>query len=100
MSDRPAIGAVAGQAVVDVAHRHQPHHERDLLAAQTVGIAGPVEALVVPADQPDRVANRRQRLDDVRPLDGVLLDDPVLLGRQSGRLVQDGVGDADLADVV
>ncbi len=45
-------------------------------------------------------ASSDRALQDLMADRGVCLDDPVLVGGQPSGLVQDGVGDADLADVV
>ena len=54
---RGAVRAVGGERVERVGDREHARGERDLLAAQPVGIAGAVPALVVVAD--DELARRR-----------------------------------------
>ena len=99
-ADRVAVGAALGHRLVGVADEDDPRAERDLLACEPVRIAVAVPALVARADQRrDRCHRRRRRQDPLadrrvghhqRPL--VVVERP--------DLVQDAVGDRDLADVV
>ena len=100
MRQRRAIRAIARHCIVDVGHGQDPDQERDCVALEPVGITPPIEPLVVPANQGDHVVERLERLDDLDALDGMLRDDPHLVLTQFARLVEDGVGNADLADVV
>ena len=83
-----------------VDHRDDASTERDLLAAETVGVTRAVEMLVVmPDDQPDVLPGvdvRENRRADLR----VGLHHLAFLGGQRLRLAQQCFGDRDLADVV
>ena len=63
LRDGAAVDALAGERVVDVADAQDAHLERELLAAQAVGVAAAVEPLVVPAHerQPPRRSRRCAR---------------------------------------
>ena len=98
---RLAVGAVGGHRVVRVAAEDDPRGERDLLAGEAVRVAPAVPALVAGAD--DLADARHQAADAVEQqlaLDRVRLDQLELLVGELGRLVQDLLGDRDLADVV
>ena len=71
-----------------------------LLALQAVGVAAAVPALVVVADDGREVARHAQRVADALADLGVLAHDAELVVRQRAGLVEDVLGDADLADVV
>ena len=100
------VAAVARQRVVYVRERDHLRRDRDLLAEQAVRVAAAVPALVMPAADLDRgleqrlLAVRRQPLEHGRADGGMGADDVELLGRQAARLVEDALGNADLADVV
>src|SRR2546421_621158 len=77
-----------------------PGFDRNLLALQAIGIAGPIPALVFGSNDG---TERRQELDrgedplaDYR----MLPHDGELFWRERSRLLEDIAGDADLADVV
>ena len=94
------VGAAADDGVEGVGERDDAGAERDALALQAVGIAGAVPALVVVADDGREVARHAQRVADALADLGVLAHDPELVLGQRPGLVQDVLGDADLADVV
>src|SRR5690606_25485711 len=96
----PLVGPLARKGVAHVHHREDPRREGDLLALEPPGIAAAVPALVVAVGNIRRLAqvgNGGQHLETVQ---GVALHDLPLLRRQLAGLQEDGVGDADLADVV
>ena len=74
--------------------------ERDLVPAQTVRIAGAVEALVVVPDRRHGVGHEAETVDDPGSLGGVPAHQAPLLGVETRRLHQDRVRDRQLADVV
>ena len=100
------VAAVARQRVIYVRQRDYLRRDRDLLAEQAVRVAAAVPALVMPAADLDGgleqrlLAVRRQPLEHGRADGGMGADDVELLGRQAARLVEDVLGNADLADVV
>ena len=100
------VAAVARQRVIYVRQRDYLRRDRDLLAEQAVRVAAAVPALVMPAADLDGgleqrlLAVRRQPLEHGRADGGMGTDDVELLGRQAARLVEDVLGNADLADVV
>ena len=67
--------------------------------AEAVGIAAALDALVV-VEHPDGLPRELGAAEDLVPQRGVRLDRRVLRRIQRGRLLQDGVGHADLAHVV
>ena len=74
--------------------------QRDLLADEAVGVAGAVVPLVVVADERALGGELVDVLEDLLALGRVLVHEDPLLARELLRLQQDGVADADLADVV
>lgn len=100
------VAAVARQRVIYVRQRDDLRRDRDLLAEQAVRVAAAVPALVMPAADLDGgfeqrlLAVRCQPLEHGRADGGMGADDVELLGRQAARLVEDVLGNADLADVV
>ena len=97
---RLAVAAVGGHRLEGVAHEHDPRGERDRLARELVGVAVAVHALV------RRAHDRRHALERGRGLQDALADDRVAAHElplgvvQRARLVEDRVGDGDLAHVV
>ena len=96
---REAIGPVGGHRLEGVGDKDDARLERDLLAGEAVGIAAAVEALVVVA-HPARLELHVGGLDDVVAQQRVALHVLVLVVGELGGLVEDRVGDADLAHVV
>src|SRR4051794_12482100 len=96
----PAVGAVGHHRVVGVAGEDDAGPDRDLLALQAVRVAAAVEALVLAADDASHRAEARDRSQDALADDRVGLHDLELVVGQLGGLVEDVVGDGDLADVV
>ncbi|GMA75060.1 hypothetical protein GCM10025880_14770 [Methylorubrum aminovorans] len=84
-----------------VADRHEPHEVTDLRAPQTLRVAGPVEALVMVAYDVEDVGPERglpgQQVGAER---GVGAHHRHLFDRERARLVEDGLGDQRLADIV
>ena len=96
-----AVDPVGGHGVVGVAGEDQARLERDLLAAQSIRIAGPVPALVARADHlADPTQEASNPIEHELPLDRVRLHDLELRVGEGRRLVQDLLGNGDLADVV
>src|SRR5256885_8995245 len=83
-----------------VPHREDPRDERDLFGSEASQIALSVPAFVVMSDPRSDAVDVWKVAEDQVPERDVLLDDLALLVRQLARLSQDGVWDADLADVV
>src|SRR5437763_10115382 len=97
--DALAIWARARHRLERVSDRDDPRLERNLACAPALRVAGAVEALVVVED-PERL-RRHLGGDEDRVADVDVLGHRRLLVRlQRTRLLQDRVGDADLADVV
>src|SRR2546425_7256847 len=74
--------------------------QRDLVAAQTIGVASAVPTLVVAAHHGDDVLEVGQRREDLRADDDVLLDVLELLRAERALLVQHRLAGADLSEVV
>src|ERR671923_108248 len=95
-----AVRAIGGQRVERVRDEDDSRGERNRLAGEAVGVAAAVHSLVArPRDLED---DRREpdAAEDVLRDDGVAPHHlPFLVGQRAG-LVEDRLGDADLADVV
>jgi hypothetical protein len=76
------VGAGRRHGVVGVGHVHNVRGDRDLVPAQSVGVAASIRPLVVQLDNRDVGREKRNGLQDPRPRAGVLLDDVELGGRQ------------------
>jgi hypothetical protein len=95
-----AVRPVGDERVVRVAGQDDARGERDVLAGEPVRVAAAVPALVLVADRRGHVAQAGQRSQDPLADDRVLAHEHPLVGGQRTGLVEDLVGDADLADVV
>ncbi len=99
--ERVAVGAIRGHRVVRVAAEDDPRLDRDLVAGEPVGIATPVEALVRAADDLADVAHEpADSREHPLALDRVRTNHLPLGLVERARLVDDLLGDRDLADVV
>jgi len=83
-----------------VADEHDACDQGDLGASQAVGVAAAVPALVLGPDHGREVRERVHRRDDPLADLGVAAHVVALALGEPARLAQDGVADADLADVV
>ena len=95
-----AIGAVHGHGVEGVGDREDARAQRDLVALQSTGIAGPVVALLVGVNNLSRLRQKGNSGDDLIAHVAVLLHLGHFLVRELAGLVQDIVGNGHLADVV
>ena len=96
-----AVRAIRRHRVVGVAREDDPRGDRNLLADEAVRIAAAVPALVTGAH--DLADAREQAADPIEhelTLDRVVLDHLELALGERRRLVEDLLGDRDLADVV
>ena len=94
-----AVGAVGGHRVERVGDEDDPRAERDVLARQAVRVAAAVPGLVVVADP--RVDRRDAEALEQPVADlGMLAQHDQLLVVERAGLLQDAVGDRDLAEVV
>src|SRR5436190_9504870 len=109
LGDRPArvrqrgggpVGPVCGDRVERVGDREDPRRERDLLALQAVRVALAVPALVVVLDDVGRRLEEGDPAEDLRADQRVPAHQPALRVAERLGLVEDPVGDRDLADVV
>src|SRR5438034_1988384 len=82
MGHRGPVRARRREGVVDVYDPHDLRRYRDLIAAQPVGIARAVIALVVPADDRLQVPREFDRSEQLEAPDRVHLHDFELLARQ------------------
>src|SRR5947209_665323 len=100
--DRQAwpVWTVVDQGVERVADGHDPGQTRDLPSAKAVGVAASVEPLMVMADDREQRRPRAERTDDVLADDHMRPHDLSLVGVERAGLEKDGVGHADLSDVV
>jgi len=96
-------GAVRARGRERIVHVHDAddlRRDRDLVAAQPVGIPRAVVALVVPADDGLQVPGEFDGGEQLEAPDRVHLHDLELLARQRARFVQDLVRHPDLPQVV
>ena len=100
LGDRVAVAALGCHGVVCVSHRNDPRDLGDVFALQPLGISPAVESLVVVVRPDAQVRGLLDSGEDLVPVNRVELDLGVLLVGQLAILVDDGVGDADLAYVV
>src|SRR4051812_40721321 len=98
--ERLAVGAAADHRIVGVARADDARAERDFLAAQPVGIAAAVPALVSGTHEPRDRPHRLRRAEDALPRDRVLAHDRPLRRVEWTGLVEDLVRDGDRADIV
>src|SRR5919202_1503181 len=94
------IWAVARYRIERVGDEDDPRGQRDRIAVEAVRIAPPVDALVAPARD---LPHDRRQIDlgeDVLRQDRVLAHDLPFLFVERLRLLEDPLGDADLADIV
>src|SRR6185312_14093828 len=96
----PRVWAVGDHGVEGVADRDDAGAERDVGAGEAVGVAAAVEGLVRGADELRGAAERGGGGDDPLADDGVPAHEGPFLVVEGSRLVDDGVWDGDLADVV
>src|SRR5919109_163366 len=99
-AERSLVGAVCRHRVPGVREADDVCLLRDRVAAEPVGIAAAVPALVVVADERDRRAEAAELADDRRAVDRVPLDRLELLRGQSRGLREDRVRHGELPDVV
>ncbi len=95
-----AVGPVVDHGVVRIGDRDDARADRDLVALQAVRVAASVEALVVVEHHRDGLAQARRLLQDDLADAGMLADRLPLLVAERGGLVEDLVGDGDLAEIV
>jgi hypothetical protein len=80
-----AVGALGDHRVEGVGREDHARLERDLRAGEAVRVARPVDALVVVADHARLGIHAEASQQDLTSC-GVVLDQPVLGGRQGPRL--------------
>jgi len=97
---RGPVGTRGRQRVVDIRDSHDLRCDRDLVAAQAVGIARAIIALVMPADDGLQVPGELDGGEQLEAPDRMHLHDLELLARQRAGLVQDLVRHPDLAKIV
>ena len=97
---RRLVRALAHHDLVRVRGRDDVRGQRHGVSGKTVRVSGPVEALVVRLNDRHEVRERLDGGQDRCPERRVGLHDHPLLGGERSRLVEDRVGDPDLADVV
>src|SRR5262249_57118925 len=96
-----AVRAVARDRVERVGDGEHARAERNLVAAERVGIPAAVPALVVRTHHRQALAaHERHALEHLLAEGRVRLDQPPFRIRERSRLLEDAVGDPDLADVV
>src|ERR1700694_5699438 len=97
---RLTVGPVGNQDIVGVGDRQDACLERNLLAAQSVGIAAAIDALVVRDHDFGLPSKARHPQQDLVSERRVTFDGRPLARIERAWLVEDGIRDADLADVV
>ena len=100
---RPGVAVDAGrhEGVVHVADCEDPRREVEVVGFQATGIAAAVEALVVVEHEArDALVEAAELLEQLAAALGMRLDDGELVVVERPGLLQDRVGDGELADVV
>src|SRR6266511_3110501 len=101
LTPRRAVDARRDQRVVDVAHGEDPRVEREVALGEATRVALAVEAFVVVADElVNRCGKAAQLAQQLHATLGMPLDRGELFLVQGGRLLQDPLGNRELADVV
>jgi hypothetical protein len=100
MVERPLVGSLAAQRVVDVDDGEEARAERDLLALESARVAAAAPVLVVGVGDLARDAQVLRLLQDLEADLRVGPHHRPLLRAELAALEQDRVGDADLPDVV
>ena len=95
-----AVGAIAGHGVVGVDDVDDAGGEGDLFTAQAPGVAAAVGIFMVELDDGEVIAKFGDAFEDAFADDGMAADDFELGIGEGAGLLEDGVGDADFADVV
>src|SRR5207302_2040539 len=94
------VGSSRRKRIIDVDHLQDARQQWNFLTPQTVRVAGSIPALVMTAYNGKHRRQTLHRLADHLPLYGVTLHYSPFFRRQSARLEKDGIGDADLPDIV
>ena len=94
------VGARRSHGVVGVADGHDARADRDLRAAERVGVSLAVDAFVAGADELGDIMQGGGGGEDALADDWVAADVGPLVGVEGAGLVEDGFRDGDLADVV
>src|SRR5690349_14729587 len=97
---RCAIWAIRGQHVVGVGHRDDAGFDRDRVARQSMWVATAVDPLVVVKNRQQLALEMPASLQDAKADFGVRPHDGPLGLVERTLLLQDGVGDAELAYVM
>src|SRR5919204_3564287 len=99
LAERRAVDAIRRHSLVRVGYGQDSRLQRNLLALQALRVAAAVRALVVSEDPAAEVAELRPREEAGGDLRGGAHLRPLVVVEWPG-LVEDAVGDPDLADVV
>ena len=97
---RAAVRTIRSEGVVAIDHGENPAAERNVCAAQPVGIPGPVPILVMMADDRGHRVREIDLRQDLRADARVQLHALELRRREAPRLVEDALRDRELADIV
>src|SRR5437870_1816174 len=95
-----AVGAIVDQRIERVADRNDARQLRNARAREAIGISGPVEMLVVVADDGQQARPGTKGRDDVLADDRMQVHRDLFVGVERPGLEEDGVRNSDLADVV
>ena len=94
------IGTSRGKRVPYVGNRDDACVEGNDVTLESIGIAEPIDAFVMMANDRQSRTERRDPLGDIPANDGMLLDQLSFVACQRALFVEDAVGHSDLADVV
>src|SRR3974390_1342222 len=95
-----AVRAIANHGIESVGNGEYAGAERNLLAAEAMGVPGAVEKLLVSEDNFRRIAEKRNAAQHVVADFAVSAHDLFFVIVQGTRLAENGVGNSHLADVV
>ena len=93
------VWAIGDHGVIGIGQANNAGEERDVRTRQPIRISPAVPSFMVMADRPGNGRRKRQRLDEMDPLDRVLLEVPTL-GLGQVDVFENMIGDADFADIV
>src|SRR5215469_6620094 len=97
---RPSVRAIADHSVEGVGNGEYAGAKRNLLSAETAGIAGAVEEFLVGQNNLRRITKKRNAAQHVVADVAVRAHDLFFVIVQRARLAENGIGNGHLADVV
>src|SRR2546423_1646848 len=94
------VSSLRSQSIEGIRRAKDAGPERDFLSCQAEGVPGAVPVLVMVLDVLERLLDVKERSKDIQSDLDVALDVLELLNCETIRLVEDGLTDANLADIM